>query len=174
MKPEIEKYIANNYYELLSIAKKYTKNNKTWEADELLHEIILQIYERKSEIILKEYDDNSIKYFIISVIALNWKSKTSPWFYKMRKESINYIEFTEDHEVVDDFDDAMDRQNFMDYVEEEFSEMNWFSKLLFTKFLTYGSIAKTSRETKIPATSVSGYIKKTKKELKERINNRMK
>jgi len=174
MKPEIEQFIANNYYELLSICKKYVKDNKTWDASELLHEVILQIYERKTEIVLKEYDDNSIKYFIISMIAINWKSSTSRWYYKMRKDYVNLQEMTDDIEVIDDYDDAIDKQTFIDYVEEEFSEMNWFSKLIFSKFLTYGSIARTSRETKIPASSVSRYIKETKKELITRVNNRLK
>jgi hypothetical protein len=67
-KIEIEQYINNNYYVLLSIAKKYTKNDD-W-AHELLHEVILQLYDKKE--LKLQLDDNSIKYYIIRMLMVNW------------------------------------------------------------------------------------------------------
>jgi hypothetical protein len=57
---EIEVFVTNHYYELLSISKKYTKNDDF--ASELLHEVLLQLFEKKE--IKCKLDNNSIKYFM--------------------------------------------------------------------------------------------------------------
>ena len=87
MVKEIEQYITKNYYQLLKIAKTITKNNQL--SQDLLHEVIVQLYE-KNEIILRKYEDNQIKYYIVSIMRINWYSKTSPFYYKIRKESSTY------------------------------------------------------------------------------------
>ena len=43
MTPEINNYITRNYYELLKISNKITKND-TWAGD-LLNDVLLQLYE---------------------------------------------------------------------------------------------------------------------------------
>jgi len=59
MNKKIECYITRNYYELFNIAKKITKKHNLTQ--DLLHEVIIQLYD-KDKIILTNYDDNSIKY----------------------------------------------------------------------------------------------------------------
>jgi nucleoside-diphosphate-sugar epimerase len=92
MNREIERYITTNYYELLKIAKKITKNHELTQ--DLLHEVILQLY-NKEKIILREYSDEQMKYYIVSVIRINWHSQTSPFYYKIRKEIKNYVSIDE-------------------------------------------------------------------------------
>ena len=87
MNKEIERYITTNYYQLLNIAKKITKNHEL--TSDLFHEVILQLY-NKNNIVLQEYSDDQMKYYIVSVIRINWHSKTSPFYYKIRKESSRY------------------------------------------------------------------------------------
>ena len=99
MNKKIECYITRNYYELFNIAKKITQNHNL--SQDLLHEVILQLY-GKETIILNEYDDNQIKYYIVSIMRINWHSNTSPFYYKVRREFKMYSDLSEILSMPDD------------------------------------------------------------------------
>lgn len=170
MKPEIENYITRNYYELLKITNKITNNND-WSGD-LLNDVILQLYD-KNEINLKSLDDNSIKYYIVCILKINWQSKTSPFFRKIRRESTMYYDLYEAKDYHDN-DNTEEIHQMMDIVEMEWSEMDWFNKLIFEKYMVLGSLKKVAVDTTIPLTSIADYVRNTKKTIKENTLNRLK
>ena len=157
MNPNIEKWIVKNYTELRTIAKKITKDSD-W-TDDLLQDVLLQLYEKK-EIKLKSLDDNSIKYYIVAVLKINWYSKTSPFFRKVRMESSKYTELYDMIEVPDDC--VFDDHRLMELIENEWTETSWFHKIIFEKYMILGSLKKVSKDTTIPLSSVARYIKETK------------
>lgn len=163
MNKTIEGYITRQYYFLLSVCKKYTKNDD-W-ASELLHEVILQLYDR--QIINVKLDDESIKSYIIRAIMVNWCYKTSPFYIKYKKDNITHIELTEAIQMTQN-DLDMEQHQFMTILEQEFSDQHWFSKIIFEKYLTLGSYKKVAYDTKIPLTSIGRYIKQTRNEVKEK------
>lgn len=163
MKIEIERFITQHYYELLTITKKITKGND-WSKD-LLHEVILQLYDKK-EIKLNSLEPNQIKYYIIKCITINWFSKTSPFFRKVRWESTLYNDLTSLTDIAIE-NNCFDDHKLMDIIEVEWSEMNWFLKDVFTRYLTLGSLKKVSVDTTIPLTSISRYVNETKSIIKE-------
>lgn len=163
MNREIEKYITTNYYELLNIAKKITKNNEL--SQDLLHEVILQLY-NKENIILREYCPEQIKYYIVSIIRINWCSTTSPFYYKMRKESSKYTNIEEVFNLADDTQLEFEKQQLFDILEESWTELDWFRKSLFEMYLTLGSMKKVSKQTRIPVSSISRYLKESKDQIK--------
>ena len=171
MKPEINDYITKNYYELLNICNKITKND-AWAGD-LLNDVLLQLYE-KNEINLKKLDDNSIKYYIVKCLTINWYSKTSPFYRKVRKESTLYNELFEVMDKPTD-DDIFNTHKLLDIMEMEWTEVNWFNKIIFTKYITMGSLKKVSNDTTIPITSIARYVNETKAIVKQntfkRFNN---
>jgi hypothetical protein len=156
MKPEINDYIIRNYYMLLGIAFKYTKNND-W-ASELLHEVVLQLYEKEHPKL--KLDDNSIKYYIIRMLMVNWCYPSSPFYIKYKKHNHTHVDLKEAMMVIND--ETTDQHNFMDILEEEFSDTNWFNKIIFEKYILLGSLKKVSLDTKIPLTSIKRYVKETK------------
>jgi hypothetical protein len=163
MKIEIERYIAKNYYELLNICNKITKNDSF--AGDLLNDVILQLYDRDN-IRLNKLDDNNIKYYIIKCLTINWYSKTSPFYRKVRRESTMYNELFDVANLIDD-EDIFKEHHIMEIVETEFTEMNWFLKVIFEKWVLLGSLKKVSMDTKIPLTSVARYVKETKQTIKQ-------
>jgi hypothetical protein len=162
MTPEINNYITRNYYELLKICNKITKND-TWAGD-LLNDVLLQLYEKK-EINLKKLDDNNIKYYIVKCLTINWHSKTSPFYRKVKKESTLYNELFEVMDKATD-DDIFNTHKLLDIMEMEWTEVNWFNKIIFTKYLTMGSLKKVSVDTTIPLTSIARYVNETKATVK--------
>lgn len=158
---EVEQYIAKNYYKLLAIAKKYTKNDD-W-ASELLHEIIIQLYDKKE--IKIRLDDNSIKFYIIRMIMVNWCYPSSPFFKKYKRYNNTHVALSEIMELVQE-DPEFDEHKFMDILEEEFGDVNWFNKLIFEKYLTLGSLKRVSLDTTITIPSIGRYIKETRTQVR--------
>lgn len=163
MNPEIERYITKHYYQLLEISNKITKKNTL--AGDLLNDVILQLYDRK-EIKLNNLEDNSIKYYIVKCLTVNWYSKTSPFYRKVRKESSLYNELFEVSNLIDD-EDIFTEHQIMEIVETELTEMDWFHKIIFNKYLTLGSLKKVSQDTRIPLTSIARYVKETKTTIRQ-------
>jgi len=163
MKIEINNYITRNYYELLEICNKITKKNTL--AGDLLNDVILQLYDRK-EIKLNNLEDNTIKYYIIKCLTINWYSKSSPFYRKVRRESALYNELFEVANLIDN-EDIFTEHNMMEIVETEFTEMDWFHKIIFNKYLTLGSLKKVSVDTRIPLTSIARYVNETKTTIRQ-------
>jgi len=163
MNKEIERYITTNYYELLTIAKKITKNHEL--THDLFHEVILQLY-NKSNIVLEEYSNEQMKYYIVSIIRINWHSKTSPFYYKIRKETSRYTNIDEIYDLVDDTQLEFEKQHLFDILEQSWCELDWFRKSLFEMYMTLGSMKKVSKQTRIPVSSISRYLKESKELIK--------
>jgi len=166
MNKEIEKFITTNYYQLLSITKKITKNHQL--SQDLLHEVILQLY-NKGQIILQEYSNDQIKYYIVSVIRINWHSNTSPFYYKIRKDSSKYTNIEEIFDLADDTQLDFEKQQLFDILEQSWCDLDWFRKSLFEMYLTLGSMKKVSKQTRIPLSSISRYLKESKEQIKNTI-----
>jgi hypothetical protein len=170
MKIEIEKYITNNYYLLLSLAKKYTKNDD-WSY-ELLHEVILQLYDKK-EINVK-LQDKDIKYYILKCLMVNWCYPSSPFYKKHKKDNLTTVELNDAIQVMNQ-ESEMDSHKFMEIMEEEFGEVNWFNKVIFEKYMVLGSLKKVSIDTTITLPSIGRYVKETRSQVKyntfKRFNN---
>lgn len=169
MKIEIERYISKNYYELLNICNKITKYDTF--AGDLLNDVLLQLYDKK-EINLNKLDDNNIKYYIVKCLTINWYSKTSPFYRKVRRESTLYNELFEVSNLIDT-DDVFKEHHILEIIETEFTEINWFHKIIFEKYMVLGSLKKVSLDTKIPLTSIQRYIKETKQVIKQNTFKKM-
>jgi hypothetical protein len=171
MRKEIESYLTREYYQLLKIAKKLTKGDQL--SQDLLHEVILQLYD-KNDIILKSYDDNSIKYYITAVMRINYYSKTSPFFYRIKRErTLMTVDVTTCWDMSYE-QESFESEELYQLLEEEYCELNWFKKSLLDMYLSLNSSMKAvSRKTNIPIQSISRYIKETRQEVKTNIINKL-
>lgn len=162
MKIEVERYITNNYYLLLSISKKYTKDDE-W-ATELLHEVILQLYDKKE--MKLQLDDESIKAYIIRCLMVNWCYPSSPFFKKFKNTKYTHVELKEAIHIMND-ESQIDSHRFIEIMEEEFADVSWWNKIIFEKYMVLGSLKKVSLDTKITLPSIGRYVKETKTKVKE-------
>lgn len=169
MKIEIETYITKHYYELLEICNKITKNDAF--AGDLLNDVLIQLYDKK-QIKLKSLEDADIKFYIIKCLTINWYSKNSPFYRKVRRESTLYSELFEMNNLIDN-EDVFSEHHFREIMETEFTELNWFHKIIFNKYLTLGSLKKVSIDTNIPLTSIARYVKETRNTIKQNTFKKM-
>jgi hypothetical protein len=166
MNKKIECYITRQYYVLLGIAKKITKKDEE-TSRELLHEVILQLYSR-DDIKLKEYNDNSIKYYITSIMRVNYYSSTSPYHYRIRKERAMYSDLT-DVLNMEEEQEVFESEQLFQLLEEQYCELDWFRKSLLDLYLSLNSLKAVSKKTTIPLTSISRYIREGKQQIKDNV-----
>ena len=146
----VEKYITKNYYKLLHISKRITKGHEL--SQDLLHEVILQLYNKK-EILLNDYEDDTIKYYITSVLRVNWNSTTSPFYYKIRKEPLKYQPITDIFEYEDE-QLKFEKEILLQSLELSYSELDFWRKGMIELYLVLGSVNKVSKFTGIPKSSI--------------------
>jgi hypothetical protein len=146
-----------------------TKNDSF--AGDLLNDVLLQLYE-KQDIKLRSYDDNSIKYYIIGIMKINWFSKTSPFFYKVKRESLLYNELSVNLEIHDS-DSDFNKHEFLQIMEECWADLDWFRKVVFERYMLLGSLKKVSKTTSIPLTSIARYVNTAKADIKHNVFKKM-
>ena len=166
----IESYITRNYYRLLQITKRITKGHEL--SQDLLHEVILQLYSKK-EINLHNYDDDTIRYYITSVLRINWMSTTSPFYYKIRKESSRYQPLTDIFEYEDE-QMNWEKEILLQSLEISYSELDFWRKGMIELYLVLGSVNKVSKHTGIPKSSIIKYVKESREQLKDNTLQRLK
>ena len=170
MNKQIEEFITKNYQELINITKKITKNHNL--SEDLLHEVIVQLYTQNIK--LKKLDDNTIKYYIVAVIRTNWHSKTSPFYYKVKREFDKYQEFTFAEDSFKDTHYDFEREEILSILEVEFVELTWFHKSLLQMYIELGSLNKVAKKTGVPLTSISNYMRLIKSNIKTNIFENLK
>jgi RNA polymerase sigma factor (sigma-70 family) len=171
MNKEIENYLSTNYYQLYNIAMKMTKQDPLTR--DLLHEVILQLY-GKDEIKLTDYDDNSIKYYIVAVMRINYFSKTSPFHYRIRRErQIMNVDVATCWDLSYE-QEEFEQEQIYQLLELNYSELSWFQKSLMDLYLSLNrSMKAVSRKTNIPNQSISRYINEIRKQVKTDIINKI-
>ena len=75
-------YLGRNYDDLLQAAHRIAGR----DGDDLLHEVILQLYQTKTETIAGLLERDQMKYWVLRVMVNNYNSKTSRYHYKWRKD----------------------------------------------------------------------------------------
>jgi RNA polymerase sigma factor (sigma-70 family) len=168
---EIEDYIQKNYYHLYNIGMKMTKQDPLTR--DLLHECILQLYD-KDVITLKNYDDNSIKYYIVAVMRINYFSKTSPFHYRIRRErQIMNVDVATCWDLSYE-QEEFEQEQIYQLLELNYTELSWFQKSILDLYLSLNrSMKAVSRKTNIPNQSISRYINEIRKQVKTDIINKI-
>jgi DNA-directed RNA polymerase specialized sigma24 family protein len=167
----IELYVVNNYNELKKICVRITEGS--YWADDLLNSVLLQLWER-NDIKLENLDnDGAIKYYIVRCLTTNWYSKTSPFYRKIKRESSLYNEISDVADKPDESFELKD-QKLMDVVEQEWGNLGWFRKDIFTRYMILGSYRRVSEQTNIPLTSIKNYVHQAKQEMKLNIFKKIK
>jgi hypothetical protein len=105
---------------------------------------------------------------------MSWCYPTSPFYKKYKKDNNNFVELNEAIQMVSEEFES-DRHKLMDIIENEWTELDWFNKIIFEKYMVMGSLKKVSLDTTIPLTSIADYVRNTKQTIKKntiyRFNN---
>ena len=78
----LDGYLSRNYDDLLQAAYRIAGK----DGPDLLHEVILQLYQTKQDTIDGLLERDQMKYWVLRVMVNNYNSKTSRYHYKWRKD----------------------------------------------------------------------------------------
>jgi len=131
------------------------------------------LWERNDEKLENLDNEAAIKYYIVRCLTTNWYSKTSPFYRKIKRESSLYNEISDVADKPDESFELKD-QKLMDVVEQEWGNLGWFRKDIFTRYMILGSYRRVSEQTNIPLTSIKNYVHQAKEEMKLNIFKKIK
>jgi hypothetical protein len=154
-KERVNNWFEVNYEKLKTICRSITKQN---DVDELLHfciEIVIV-----NEKFLSIDDDKGKIYYFTRVVLNNWKSKSSPYYTKYRKDIPR-----PDTDTIQQIDEIFEPTIEIDleWVKTQITKMkndSWYYGRLFELYIEENcSLTKLSVRTTIPINSLSRDIK---------------
>lgn len=157
-------WVSKNYDDLYTITRNICNGDELM--DDLFQEVMVQLLPKKD---LDVIPDDEKKYYFISVVRLNYHSKTSRFHYKIRKPTENWFSFDERDEDNDmteslDYIDKVD----MNWVKDELQDFHWYKRTLFEMWIEEGTITSLSKKTTINKNTCGQHIREIKEELQRR------
>jgi len=159
----LHRYLEKNYGDLRQAAHRIAGR----DGNDLLHEVILQLYQTKDETINGLLDRGQMKYWVLRVMVNNYNSKTSRYHYKWRKDIERRRKFSKQIEGWWDGDGvAAHRDQLLSHIEERLADLPWFEAEVFAIYFEEGHTLDSFAE----ATGISRHtlyttIRRVRKEL---------
>lgn len=156
-----------NYNKLNTLSKKIDKEN----GEEILHFTIQKFLEKNDLDFLDKLDDD-IKLKYISRTMKIQATSTGSQFYREWKR---FTLITKDVIIEDrgetDYSDVDEIK--IKFIKDKLKGMNWFSSLLFQRYVEIGcSAQKLSEQLLIPLTTIQYHLRKVRNEIKNDWKNR--
>ena len=141
----------------------YALTNDKEKAVDLLHEVLLQIFDGK------EKNIQNICNYVSHSISLSWKSSRSKYHYKFTRISNSFLELKNEHEKSADIDYSSRILN--EYLDFCISRLPEFEREIFYLYaLNDFSYQKLSDETGIPKKVLQRAVSRAKLKLNSSIN----
>jgi hypothetical protein len=163
-KDEILVYIYNNQ-NIIAYCKTICSND--WQ--ELKSQLIIQLIKMPDHKLLQAQQRNYLEYlcFVIAKRILSGRVKDSGDFYLSK----NHLSLEEGYGL-DVIEEDFINNDKIDKIEGEVNKLHWYSKTLFNYVYKDGyKLREISDMTGINLKSISYTINKTKKEIKNKLNN---
>ena len=156
-------YLDRNYDDLLQAAHRIAGT----DGPDLLHEVILQLYQTQDETIDGLLERNQLKYWILRVMVNNYNSKTSRYHYKWRKDIERRRKFS--RQIVEWWDGdgiAAHRDELLTYIEDRLADLPWFDAEVFAIYFEDGhTLDSLSDATGISRHKLYTTIRRVRKQL---------
>jgi hypothetical protein len=141
--------IIERYYDWLKreIKQNIAKDGMSGYAEELLHFIIMELYNKSPEKKQKLLDDNKIPFWILTSSGLQLRSSSSPFYNLIRRNKLQARSGDLDFEEHIDIQDIPYDSEMYDCFKKGMEQLNWYNrKLLEEKFLNQLSFKAISEK----------------------------
>ena len=155
-------WIQLNYNKLNELSKKIDDEN----GEEILHFTLHKFLEKDDLSFLDELEDDIKLKYMSRTLKIQSTSSESQFFRNFKRYTILNKDIIFDIEdETNDLEEEAQKQK-LDFINEELKKMNWFSSLLFQRYVEIGcSAQKLSEQLLIPLTTVQYHIRKVKKQI---------
>jgi DNA-directed RNA polymerase specialized sigma24 family protein len=158
---DFNKYLSNDYKELLIASKKITGSNEL--STDLLHYAIEEVsYKHNLQSIL---DSGGMRFYLVRIMMVQWRSQTGP-FYKAFIKRGGQVELDKVEHLIEKENEGLDIKRVNLIVES----LPWYDKELWKLYVEGGyNYTGLAKVTGIPRTSIGLTINRVKKHIKKHI-----
>jgi len=160
----------------MEVSRKLT-SNKYPDHEDLLHEVILELYSKEEELINGLINRGELLYYIVRVMINQYHSSTSPFYakykrhYQIRKQyKENYIFNKRDGGIaIENWEELKEMERKLNWIDKKCKDLNWFDVQIFKiYYLSEQNFSLTSMQmaTKINRNTLGKSIRIVKKYLK--------
>jgi DNA-directed RNA polymerase specialized sigma24 family protein len=155
-------YLQQNWKEIRKKVKAVTKGHQN--TDDLLNDLVLVLLEKPIDYQMDLLTKNKIQHWFTSSAQIQFKSTTSPFWYKYKKFQSETCEVQE-WLVADDIEEDT-KAEIVDYIRKELDTYNVFERTLAIEHILGGqSYSEIGREYKINRKFISETITPVKEEI---------
>ena len=166
---KIEHWFNVNYERLVNNTNRITRDKE--KSFDILQECILSFLQQPVERQLEIYNGGKIEHYITKCINLQWKSSTSPYHRKHRRQGMMEVEYMEWQHLDVEADETDLWKEGCDCVEREIENLFWYHKILIKeKYYEAKTYAELHEKYKISKNSLLRDIKEAVAILKEKCN----
>jgi len=136
---------VSDHYKWISqqIRTNIAKGKMREYADDLIQEMFIQLYNMKEEKIEELLDNGKLKWYVLSGAGMQLRSKTSPFYNRLRKHKMmareNGLEGSDKNifERIDDTEE-MSTECYFSCMKREIENLHWYSKTLLKEYWEQG------------------------------------
>ena len=119
------------------------KNQMRDYADDLIQEMMIQLYNMKEEKIEQLLDNGKLKWYVLSGAGMQLRSSTSPFYQRIRKHKMSAREFGlpgTDANIFERIDDTEELSTECYYIcmQREIENLHWYNKTLLQEYWIQG------------------------------------
>ena len=119
------------------------KNQMRDYADDLIQEMMIQLYNMKEEKIEQLLDNGKLKWYVLSGAGMQLRSSTSPFYQRIRKHKMYTREFGlpgTDANIFEKIDDTEELSTECYYIcmQREIENLHWYNKTLLQEYWIQG------------------------------------
>lgn len=156
-----ERWVENNYYDLRDMVLKIIKDEN--QLDDFFHHILEDFL--RGHLKTDQLPDNQKKYYFIRVVKNQFYSKTSPYYYRVKRDQQRRQDL--DPEIYEIPNDDENPYPDIDWVKDQLKKLDWYERELFLLYMELGTLTKVSQKTTIPLNTVSRQVGSIKKWLRQ-------
>jgi hypothetical protein len=162
-------YLQQNWKEIRKKVKAVTKGHQN--TDDLLNDLVLVLLEKPIDYQMDLLTKNKIQHWFTASAQIQFKSTTSPFWYKYKKFQSETCEVQE-WLVADDIEEDT-KAEIVDYIRSQLDLYNVFSRTLAIEHILGGqSYSEIGREYKINRKFISETITPVKEEIFAKVRER--
>ena len=144
IKDRLDRFINKEYKWLRSnIVHNIAKGQMKDYADDLLQEMIIQLYGMKEEKIEMLLDGGKLKWYVLTGAGMQLRSNTSPFYRRIRKHKMSARENGldgSDSNIFERIDDTEELSTECYYIcmQREIENLHWYNKTLLQEYWIQG------------------------------------
>ena len=163
-------WLSLNYNKLHKLAIKIDYDN----GEEVLHFTLEKFLSKTDTEYLDIMKDGDKLKYMSRTLKIQATSVTSQFYREFKKYTVLAKDVTLELEEKEYEEDSLEEKQ-LKFIEEQFKEMNWFSALLYRRYIDTGYSAKVlADEFKIPLSTVQYHLRKVRTEIRnnwDKLNN---